>query len=501
MVTVIEPDRQPTRITTRLAAALVAVLVVVHGVILDVPAIALLALLGALGLVGTARSLAVDRSDVPRNERAVSTIGFVLGALVVILALAHLDPIAGMLLGLPIVGFALVGLAGNGAIYGPHAGAFTSVYQRSRATFVVATLLFVLLDVFFSGLVSRGGAGLQALFAWRFGIALVAFELLVYALVVSLLWAERELDERLGVRYVRQPMAVTVGDQSVRETFRYVRNWVHDNWIVAGVQAVGIFLLAETIKEVLLSADPIGPPVIVLFRSGLAHALVGTLVAVALSSRVALFIHDIFVRPLQDPMAVGTDIAGAVLVAAGLGLVSLLAPDTLVSMLPNGALTRLSSAINPAAVLLSLLALVGITVPFVVFALTQVAVVAGLAAKRTSGSLVGSGFVLLGSIVAAEQGVSAIVVFSGVAVAVLAWEFGEQATYLGVAVGGETDDVVETVHAVAAIAVGVVGIAVASGVGYLLGPLSVETERAIVALVLALVGAVAAVATLEKPSS
>ncbi|WP_229122198.1 DUF7519 family protein [Halapricum desulfuricans] len=496
------PDRQPAWLTSRLAAALVSALVVVHGFVAGVPVVAFLALLGALALVRAARSLAVDRSDVARTERAASTIGFVLGALVVVLALAHLDPIARSLLGLPIAGFVLVGLAGHGAIYGPHAGAFTSVYRRSRVTFVVAALLFAFVQgILLSTTVSRGVAWLPVLFSWRFGIALVAFELVVYALVVSLLWAQRELDERLGTERVRQTMAVTVGGRSVHGTLRAVHTWVRDHWIVAGVQVVGVFLLGGTVEAVLLSAVPVGPLVVVLFASGLAHALVGVLVAVALSVRVAAFVHDILFRPLQDPMATGTDVTGAVLVAVGSGLLSLLVPDALTSVLPSGAATDLSSAVGPAAVLVGLLALVGIVAPFVVFILTQTAVVVGLAAERTSGFSIGSALVLLGSIVAAEQGAPAVVVFVGVAVAVLAWEFGEQATYLGVTVGDDTDDVVETVHAVAAVAVGVVGIAVASGVGYLFGPISVGPDRAVVAIVLALVAAVAAVATLDSQTS
>jgi len=494
------PDRQPAWLTSRLAAALVSALVVVHGFVAGVPVVAFLALLGALALVRVARSLAADRSDVARTERAVSTIGFVLGALVVVLALAHLDPIARALVGLPIAGFVLIGFAGHGAIYGPHAGAFTSVYRRSRATFVVAALFFAFV-VLLSTTVARGVAWLPALFSWRFGIALVAFELVVYALVVSLLWAQRELDERLATERVRQTVAVTVGGRSVHGTLRAVHTWVRDHWIVAGVQVVGVFLLGGTVEAVLLSAEPAGPLVVVLFASGLAHALVGILVAVALSVRIGAFVHDTVFRPLQDPMATGTDVTGAVLVVVGIGLLSLLVPDALTSVLPSGAATDLSSLVGPAAVLVGLLALVGIVVPLVVFILTQTAVVAGLAAERTSGFLIGSALVLLGSIVAAEQGAPAVVVFVGVAVAVLAWEFGEQATYLGVTVGDDTDDVVETVHAVAAVAVGVVGVAVASGVGYLLGPLSVGPDRAVVAIVLALVAAVAAVATLDSQTS
>jgi len=323
----------------------------------------------------------------------------------------------------------------------------------------------------------------------------------VYALVVSLLWAQRELDERLATERVRQTVAVTVGGRSVHGTLRAVHTWVRDHWIVAGVQVVGVFLLGGTVEAVLLSAEPAGPLVVVLFASGLAHALVGILVAVALSVRIGAFVHDTVFRPLQDPMATGTDVTGAVLVVVGIGLLSLLVPDALTSVLPSGAATDLSSLVGPAAVLVGLLALVGIVVPLVVFILTQTAVVAGLAAERTSGFLIGSALVLLGSIVAAEQGAPAVVVFVGVAVAVLAWEFGEQATYLGVTVGDDTDDVVETVHAVAAVAVGVVGVAVASGVGYLLGPLSVGPDRAVVAIVLALVAAVAAVATLDSQTS
>ncbi|MFW6017564.1 MAG: hypothetical protein ACOCPX_01950 [Halapricum sp.] len=53
----------------------------------------------------------------------------------------------------------------------------------------------------------------------------------------------------------------------------------------------------------------------------------------------------------------------------------------------------------------------------------------------------------------------------------------------------------------AAVGVAVVGVAVASAVGYLLGPVSIGAERAVVALVLVLVAAVAAVATLDSQTS
>ena len=93
-------------------------------------------------------------------------------------------------------------------------------------------------------------------------------------------------------------------------------------------------------------------------------------------------------------------------------------------------------------------------------------------------------------------------VFVGVAVAILVWELGEQATYLGTTIGSDgISDGVEAVHATAALGVAAVGIAVASVVGYVLGPLTVAPERALLGIALSLVAVVFVVATTGDSSN
>ncbi len=107
------------------------------------------------------------------------------------------------------------------------------------------------------------------------------------------------------------------------------------------------------------------------------------------------------------------------------------------------------------------------------------------------GLAVGVGLLLLATVVAAESGASALLVFVGVAAALLAWDVGEYGTTLRRQLPGTTTREVELAHATAGVLVAAVGVALATVAAYVVGPLRAADGSAALALVGALVALVA----------
>jgi len=486
-------DRHPTWLSSRLAGALAAVVVLAHGVAVGQPLAAIVCLGGAVGLVGTAGRLASDRTKTPRDERAGTTLWFVTSLFVLLAPTTWLGPLAIAVIYLPLTGVVFVGLAGAGAIDGTHADSFFSVCWRTRDVFALAAIVLgaiqtgVLLALIVGGtraIVSAPTTGLVA--------ALVLLEGVLYGVVIALPAALRELDERVGTDSAERVATVTVGDRPIEESLRTVSSWVHDNVFLVVVQLGFVVFAGPFIERAVLATGPVGHTVVAVFTSGVLH--LPLLVVVVLSALVVggAFVHEILTtRAWIDPPALATDAAGSLVAVVVIGTGSLVVPRALTEAVFPPTTEQLGLFYGPGAVILLVTAVIALCLPIALSVATYVAALTGLSSDRSAGFFVGAALVLTGSIVAAEAGLPALVVFVGVGAAVLVWEFGEQASYLGVVVGNDgVSDGVETVHATAAIGVAAAGVAIASVVGYVIGPLAVGSERATLAIALSLVAAV-----------
>lgn len=486
-------DRRPTWLSSRLAGALAAVVVVVHGIAVGQPLSALVALLGAVGIVAAAGRLARDRDETARNERAGTTLWFVASLFVALAPVTWLDLLATAVVYLPLAGVVFVGLASAAAIDGEHADAFFSVCWRTRDVFALGALvlgaiqsggLYVLAVGAANGVVSIPAGGLVG--------AIVLLEVLLYGVTITLPAALRELDERVGTDSAERLATVTVGDEPIEESLRAVSSWVHQHALLVVVQLALVVIGGPSLERTLLAAGPVGNAAVAVFTAAILH--VPLLVIVVLSTLVvgAAVVHEILTtRAWIDPPALATDAVGGLAGVLVIGTLSLVVPRVLTDAVFPGQTEQLALFYGPGAVVLLWLAVVALCVPIVLSLGTWLAARTGLSSDRSAGFLVGAALVVTGSVVAAEAELSGLVVFVGVAAAVLVWEFGEQARYLGVAIGSDgVSDGVETVHATAALGVAAVGVTVASAVGYVIGPVSIGTDRAALAIALSLVAAV-----------
>ena len=487
-----ELDRKPTWLSSRLAGVLAAVVVLVHGIALGEPLAAVVGLGGAVGLSWAAGRLARDRTAVARNDRAATAVWFVASLFALLAPVTWLDPRAFVVLYLPLTGAVFVGLAGTDAIDGEHADSMFSVCWRTRDVFALGAIV---LGAIQSGAVLALAAGgtrvLTSIPASGLTAAIVLLEGVVYGTVIALPAALRELDERIGTDSAERAATVTVGDEPIEESLDAVSSWIHSNALLVVVQLGLVVVGGSFLERTLLAAGPVGHTVVSVFTSGVLH--VPLLVVVVLSALVlgGAFVHEILTtRAWIDPPALATDAAGSLLVLGVIGTVSLAVPDVLTDVVFSPTAEQLGLFYGPGAIILLWMAVVALCLPIVLSLATYGATLTGLSSDRSAGFLVGSALVLTGSVVAAEAGLSALVVFVGVAAAVLVWEFGEQASYLGTVIGSDgVSDGVETVHVTAAVGVAAVGVVVASGVGYVVGPLSVGAERATLAIALSLVTA------------
>jgi len=486
-------DRRPTWLSSRLAGALAAIVTLAHGIAVDQPLAAIVSLGGAVGLVGTARRLASDRTETLREERAGTTVWFVASLFVLLAPTTWLGPLAMVVVYLPLAGVIFVGLSGADAIHGDNANSFFSVCWRTRDVFALAAIalgaiqtgaLLALVAASARAIVSAPTSGLVA--------AIVLLEGVLYGVAITLPAALRELDERVGTVGDERVATVTVGDEPIEESLKAVSSWVHDNVLLVVVQVVLVVLAGPFLERSMLATGPVGHTVVAVFTSGVLH--LPLIVVVVLSALVVGggFVHEILTtRAWIDPPALATDAAGSLVAVVVIGAGSLVVPKTLTEMVFPPTTEQLGLFYGPGAVILLVTAVIALCLPIFLSVTTYVAALTGLSSDRSAGFLVGAALVLTGSIVAAEAGLSALVVFVGVGAAVLVWEFGEQASYLGVVIGNDgVSDGVETVHAAAAIGVAAVGIAIASAVGYVIGPLWVGSERATLSIVFSLVAAV-----------
>lgn len=494
-------DRRPAWLSAGLATGLVATLTLVFGVFLGRPLTTVVGLTGAVGVARTATTLASSRAETARIDRAGASIVFVLGILLLVVPWLWLPPADAFVVTSLVVATAFVGLAGADAVAGPETGPLFSVCWRSRDVFAVAAVVFGvvqsgLLVTILSSSVTLASRQLRTSFVG----AVVSLEVLVYLVLLLLPKAQRALEERVGTTGAERIATITVGGRSVESTLGHVRSWVHDNVAVVALQLVILLIRGAFVERLLLAADPIGPLLRALLASGVVHL---PLLLVAILSGLVLvgaFVHSLLVENTNvDPPAMAADSVGALVVATVVGAISLALPAHLTGLVFVGSPAEMATVYGPAAILLGTLAVVALAVPIAITLLSMLATATGLASSRTSGFLVGAGLVLFAAVVGAEQELPAILIFVAVAVAILTWDLGEQARYLGVMIGnsGVSDDV-ETLHATAAIGVGVVGVLIAAVAGYLLGPVTTTASQAFFGLALAVVAAVLAMATLKR---
>jgi hypothetical protein len=504
VVTVTAIDRRPAWLSSGLAGTLAAIVALVHGFSVGHPLAAVVGLLGAVGLYRVAGLLAVNRTETPRGERAGTTLGLVVSLFVLLAPTTWLGLTASVVIYLPLLGVVLVGLASADAITGEHADAFISVWWRTRDVFVLgAAVLAVIQTGVAVTLVTAGSRGFLSVTAWGVVPAILLLEALGYLLVVCLPMAQRELDARVGTERTERVATITVGDALIEESLGEVKAWIHNHVVLVIGQIVLLVLATPYLEGLLLSAGPAGVWIRTISTAGFLHVIVLVPLVLSMLVLAGAFVHELVTAQLWiDPPAMATDAVGGLLAVLAVGTLSLVIPETVSEIVVSEYAARLARFYGPGAVLLGVLAVLALSAPIVLSLASSGAVVMGLASDRSSGFLLGASAVLLGSIVAAEAGVSALVVFVGIAAAILVWELGEQASYLGTTIGSDgISDGVEAVHAAAALGVAVVGIAVASIVGYVIGPLTVAPERALLGIALSLVAAVFVVATTGDSSS
>lgn len=488
------PDRRPTWLSSRLSLSLVVTLTLVYGIVLRVPVATAIGLIGAGGIINAAES--VTNPDASRRDRAMGSVGLAISALVVL--------VAGSLIGarvvwLPLASVVLVGFSGSDAIFGGENGELFSVCGRSRDVLAVAGVVLALVQ---TGLLWESVAlttkTVTDTFDQFLGFAILALEGLIYVVASSLPVAQRELDERVGSPQTEQFVTVSVGGRQVDEALIVVREWFHSHLVLVFVQAVALLFGSGYVESVLWAGQPVGPAIAAVFTSGILHLLLALIAIVAVFVIVGAKVHEwITATNAFDPPAAAAGATGGFVIATVVTPVSMLFPRSFQSLLA-GAIAGIAGVVGPGAALLWFIAGVLMAVSLSILVTSLVAWLSSLASLRTSGSFVSAVLVLVAAVAAAETGISAVIVFASVAVAVLVWDLGEQASYLGVTIdeSGRSDEA-EAVHAMGAIGVGVAAVAVASGASYLLEPLSIASDQATVALVLSLVAVLLFVVPLE----
>jgi hypothetical protein len=497
-------DRRPAWLSSGLAGTLAAIVTLGHGFAVGHPLATIVGVLGAAGLVKSAGRLAVDRTETQRGERAGTTVWFVVSLFVLLAPTTWVGPAASAVLYLPLVGVVLVGLAGADAIAGEHADAFVSVWWRTRDAFVLGAAVLAGIQTGAAiTLVTAGSRGFLSVSSWGVVPAILLLEVLGYLLVVALPMAQRELDARVGTESAERVATITVGDAPIEESLDTVRAWIHVHKLVVVGQLVLLVLAAPFLERLLLSTGPVGFWIEAALTAGVIQFLLLVPLVLSVLVLVGAFVHELVIgQAWIDPPAMATDAVGGLAAVLVVGVLSLVIPETVSEIVFDEYGERLATFYGPGAVLLGILAGLTLNVPIVHSLASSGVVVAGFASDRSSGFLLGASAVLLGAVVAAEVRLPAVVVFVGVAVAILVWELGEQATYLGTTIGSDgISDGVEAVHATAALGVAAVGIAVASVVGYVLGPLTVAPERALLGIALSLVAVVFVVATTGDSSN
>jgi len=497
-------DRRVKPFSAGLAAVVVGAVGLVAAATsgLRVAGLAALALSGAAVFVRGVTLGTAAPDGTTYRELAVASLTMAVGLLLALLPVFRFFPGTAAVVYAFVLAAAFAGVGSTSAAVGERAGRLRELCWRSRDVLGLAAAVSVLIHtgVVSDAVVTTVGLGTE-LVSRNAMVSLLALEGLAAVLLVALPAAQRILDQAVGTLEARRIAGVTVDGRRLDEILPAVRRQLRWFWWVVAVQVVLVVLFPDRLDTALARVPVLGPAAGVV-TSGLLHLAVGGLAAAAV---VVVIISEsrslvVWWAEVDPPRVLASATGGVVLSAAVLVSGHLLAGPAADLLFAETELAELATAIGPAALVLTALAAATFLVPFVlVFANLPVATIS-VATERSSAFGVSAVLGFAGTVTAAVQGVPAVVVFAGVAASLLTWKLGHQATYLGVQVGSDVrTSQTELVHAAAAVAVGIAGVALASLASYVLGPIGVPpgTTRAFVALMLALVAALSFVLALH----
>ncbi|MFC7097727.1 DUF7519 family protein [Halobaculum marinum] len=261
-------------------------------------------------------------------------------------------------------------------------------------------------------------------------------------------------------------------------------------WVALLVQVVVVPGLGDPLGWLLYRVPVVGPASRLLLDGGLLAGL-GLLVALGLACVVAAGRLQSLVVDVagEDP---GGALGAAAPAALGVGVLVVSAGAAAVGAVgPTvpvvGAPVAYSSWLLVVAAPVSVFALVRVT-----SLLTGDPAFAGIVPEHGAGFALASGAVVAGAVAAGVGGAAPPAVFAGVALALVTWGAGEHAAGLGAHLGRDAaTEPVEYARTVGLVAVGLVAVLVLSAVAYLGPPIAVAPERAAVALLLLLVALLA----------
>lgn len=490
-----ELDRRPSGTSVGIVAAVAGLFTVATAVTAGAVAVlsTLVALAGVALLTWGWSIVAVDPGTTPTREVALASVAATAGSLGLLVPLVWLSLVDALLL-LPLVCAVLfVGIEGVGRIQPEPMRWLTRLCWRSRDLVALFALLVLATDTGVLWAVTWGSVyGTVLLIRTTSAAALVVLLAECYLLLYFLPRARAVLEQRFGLDSRTRLQGVVVGSQSLDRLLESIRARVVTAWRASLAVVVLLVVGRNVFDQVLLSVPVVGPPMVWLLTSGVVHLLVAAVLLPAMATVALGYLHAVLVtnRYFDPSRALASGAGGAVV--GLLTLPTVLIPASATRSVFPPSLTQVAVELGPGTVVLAGIALVLLVLPILLNGVPFAVSGLSLTDARTAGFVTAGLLVLSGTVIGALLGVFVPLVFVGVAVAMLTWDLGAQASYLGVHLGRDTDTRgPELVHAFGSVAVGVVGVTLAAVVAYLVGSVGLPTAsgRAYVALALALVAA------------
>ena len=498
-MSVVDLERRPSPFSVQIAAVIAGVMGLAVAATAGLP----VALLTAVGLLGVVCSVwagyevTVDPSETTNSRRALASTALVLGSIFLLVPLLQLTPMETAMVYPFVMAVTFIGFAGAEAFDESASHHLNRLYWRSRDVVAVATVLLVAIYTgFVQTIAVRSVTAGQSLVASNALVSLFVLEVLTYLLIVLLPKAQHVLEHRLGTPAARELAGIRLGGARLDELLPQVREQIHSLWWLFALQLVPFVIFPGLLDAALLGVPVVGGALLFVLTTGIPHVLVGGLALLAAGTIGMGYVHRAVLAwgSIDPPRMLASGVGGLV-VAVVVGIPSLLVPEWLTGSVMPPMYQSLSTVYGPAVVLLGGLSLLLLVMPLVLVGLTMLVSVSRIAHTQTSGFQVAGLFVLVGTLAMAVEQAPALLVFCSIVALLVVLDLGTYGSWLGHQLGDEVDTRdVEVVHVVGSLALGVVAIGVVSLLMYLTGPISVpgaSTNRAALATVLALVGALA----------
>lgn len=489
-------DRRPKGFSVRLAGFITALvaLVVAASMDLRIALWTLFGLAGSAGIIWSGYVSIIDPSETENSALAKASIVLVMSVMALLVPLFRLYPVEAAVVYPFVLAVLLIGISGTGGYDNDQARHLTRLFWRSRDVVAVGAVV--------AGLVGGGAVSTLIILAVEMKFTLteinaflsvLSLEALVIAFIVVMPIAQDTLEDRLGSSIDESDTQITVGGGDLGDLFRSFQSTMLDFWWVFALQ-IGVFIFASRLVDQVLDALPgVGDVLLVVLSSGVLHFLVGALVLIAGLTIVGGQIHKLLLSwaSFDPPRDLASSMGGLVFVLLS-AVVGVIVPMNRQLLLFPAVYEPTARFYGPVTVVLVSVGILLFFLPLMLKVLALVGSLSRLADSRSSGFLMASLLALIGTVMAGIHGVPAFVVFGCVAATIIVWDLGENASFLGSQLGAEPNTrEAELVHGLSSIAVGVVGILLATGVGYFLGPVSVPTgsEQAVAGIALALLAA------------